>query len=173
MADYANPNALVSTQWVADHLNDSNVRLIEVDVDTSAYGQGHVQGAVGVNWTTQLGDPVRRDIPSPEDWAKLLGSAGVGPDTRIIFYGDNNNWFAAFAYWVSQIYGHQNATLMNGGRKKWELEGRELVTDAASVPPTSYSASEPDWSLRAYRDQVKDFVAAAAGSLVDVRSPAE
>ena len=130
---YANPAALVSTQWVADHLNDPNVRLIEVDVDTAAYGQGHVQGAVGVNWTTQLGDPVRRDIPSKEAWAKLLGDAGVAPDTRIIFYGDNNNWFAAFAYWISKIYGHQNAALMNGGRKKWELENRPLTTDAAAA----------------------------------------
>ena len=115
---YANPAALVSTQWVADHLNDPNVRLIEVDVDTSAYGQGHVQGAVGVNWTTQLGDPIRRDIPSPEAWATLLSEAGVSPQTQLVFYGDNNNWFAAFAYWIAKMYGNEHMHLMNGGRKK-------------------------------------------------------
>jgi thiosulfate/3-mercaptopyruvate sulfurtransferase len=168
---YANPAALVSTQWVADHLNDPNVRLIEVDVDTAAYGQGHVQGAVGVNWTTQLGDPIRRDIPSKDAWSKLLSDAGVSNDTRIIFYGDNNNWFAAFAYWVSKIYGHQNAALMNGGRKKWELENRPLTTDEPRPQKTSYSAREPDWT---YRALLKDVLGRSSGTaLVDVRSPAE
>ncbi|HEY3059448.1 MAG TPA: sulfurtransferase [Chloroflexota bacterium] len=168
---YANPAALVSTQWVADHLNDPNVRLLEVDVDTSAYAQGHVQGAVGINWTTQLGDPVRRDIPSKEDWEKLLGESGIGNDTRIIFYGDNNNWFAAFAYWVSKIYGHQNAALMNGGRKKWEAEGRAYTTDTPSPSRASYSAQQPNLSLRAFLRDVLDRPAGTA--LVDVRSPAE
>jgi len=168
---YANPASLVSTQWVADHLNDPNVRLIEVDVDTSAYGQGHIQGAVGVNWTTQLGDPIRRDIPSKEDWAKLLSQAGVGPDTRIIFYGDNNNWFAAFAYWVSKIYGHQNSALMNGGRKKWELESRPLTTDAATTAAANYPARQADLK---YRASLQDVLGRASGTaLVDVRSPAE
>jgi thiosulfate/3-mercaptopyruvate sulfurtransferase len=168
---YANPAALVSTQWVADHLNDSSVRLLEVDVDTSAYGQGHIQGAVGINWTTQLGDPVRRDIPSREAWEKLLGESGVSNDTRLIFYGDNNNWFAAFAYWVSKIYGHQNAALMNGGRKKWELENRPLTTDEARHARASYTAKEADKSLRAF---LRDVLERPAGiALVDVRSPAE
>ena len=168
---YANPASLVSTQWVADHLNDPNVRLIEVDVDTSAYGQGHIQGAVGVNWTTQLGDPIRRDIPSKEDWAKLLSQAGVGPDTRIIFYGDNNNWFAAFAYWVSKIYGHQNSALMNGGRKKWELESRPLTTDAPTTAVANYPARQADLK---YRASLQDVLGRASGTaLVDVRSPAE
>jgi thiosulfate/3-mercaptopyruvate sulfurtransferase len=171
MTDYANPAALVSTQWVADHLNDANVRLIEVDVDTAAYGQGHIQGAVGVNWTTQLGDPVRRDIPSAQDWAKLLGNAGVGADTRIIFYGDNNNWFAAFAYWVSKIYGHQNSALMNGGRKKWELESRPFTTDVPSPQQTSYPTRNADLKYRAFLRDVLDRPSATA--LVDVRSPAE
>src|SRR5438552_12077244 len=147
---YANPAALVSTQWVTEHLNDPNVRLIEVDVDTSAYGQGHIQGAVGVNWTTQLGDPIRRDIPSREAWGKLLSDAGVSPDTRIIFYGDNNNWFAAFAYWVGKIYVHQNAALMNGERKTWELENRPFTTDAASANQTSYPARKADVTYRAF-----------------------
>jgi thiosulfate/3-mercaptopyruvate sulfurtransferase len=168
---YANPAALVSTQWVADHVNDPNVRLMEVDVDTSAYGQGHVQGAVGVNWTTQLGDPIRRDIPTKEDWAKLLSEAGVAPETRIIFYGDNNNWFAAFAYWVSKIYGHQNAALMNGGRKKWELENRPFTTDVPRPSRTNYPAREADLKYRAFLRDVLDRSPATA--LVDVRSPAE
>jgi thiosulfate/3-mercaptopyruvate sulfurtransferase len=168
---YANPAALVSTQWVADHLNDPNVRLFEVDVDTSAYGTGHIGGAVGINWTTQLGDPIRRDIPSREAWEKLLSASGVSNDTRLIFYGDNNNWFAAFAYWVSKIYGHQNAALMNGGRKKWELESRPLTTDAPSVSRASYSAGQPDLTLRAFLRDVLERPGNVA--LVDVRSPAE
>jgi thiosulfate/3-mercaptopyruvate sulfurtransferase len=171
MAEYANPAALVSTQWVSEHLNDPNVRLIEVDVDTSAYAQGHIQGAVGVNWTTQLGDPIRRDIPSKEDWARLLSEAGVSPDTRLVFYGDNNNWFAAFAYWVSKIYGHQNAALMNGGRKKWELENRPLTTDVASYARTNYPAHDADLKYRAFLRDVLDRPSGTA--LVDVRSPAE
>jgi thiosulfate/3-mercaptopyruvate sulfurtransferase len=168
---YANPSALVSTQWVADNLNDPNVRLIEVDVDTTAYGQGHISGAVGVNWTTQLGDPIRRDIPSREAWGKLLSSAGVTPETRLIFYGDNNNWFAAFAYWVSKIYGHKNAALMNGGRKKWELENRPLTTDEPSHKATSYTAADADLTYRAFLRDVLD--RPSATELVDVRSPAE
>ena len=171
MAEYANPNALVSTQWVADHLNDANVKLLEVDVDTSAYGQGHIQGAVGINWTTQLGDPVRRDIPSKEDWAKLLSEAGVSPDTRLVFYGDNNNWFAAFAYWVSKIYGHQNSAIMNGGRKKWELENRPFTTDVPQPQRSNYPVREADLKYRAFLRDVLDRPAAVA--LVDVRSPAE
>jgi thiosulfate/3-mercaptopyruvate sulfurtransferase len=168
---YANPAALVSTQWVADHVNDSNIRLLEVDVDTTAYEGGHVQGAVGINWTTQLGDPIRRDIPSKEAWAELLSNAGVSNDTRLIFYGDNNNWFAAFAYWVSKIYGHQNAALMNGGRKKWELESRPYTTDVPSHARASYSARDADLSLRAFLKDILDRPANIA--LVDVRSPAE
>src|SRR5438046_9635474 len=169
--NYANPAALVSTQWVVDHLNDPNVRLIEVDVDTSAYGQGHIQGAVGVNWTTQLGDPIRRDIPTKEAWGKLLSEAGVTPSTRIVFFGDNNNWFAAFAYWVAKIYGHDNAALMNGGRKKWELEKRAYTTDVPSHSATGYQAKDAALKYRAF---LLDVLARPAGSaLVDVRSPAE
>jgi thiosulfate/3-mercaptopyruvate sulfurtransferase len=168
---YANPAALVSTQWVADHLNDPNVRLIEVDVDTSAYGQGHIQGAVGVNWTTQLGDPIRRDISSSEDWAQLLSQAGVSPDTRLVFYGDNNNWFAAFAYWISKIYGHESSALMNGGRKKWELENRPLTTDAPAATASSYPVRQADLK---YRASLQDVLSRSGGTaLVDVRSPAE
>src|SRR5688500_9164927 len=171
---YANPQALVSTEWVAEHRNDPNVRLLEVDVDTSAYDQGHIPGAVGLNWTTQLSDQVRRDIPSKEAWERLMGQAGVGRDTKIVFFGDNNNWFAAYAYWVAKMYGHQDVTLMNGGRKKWELEGREMTTEAPNVTPTTYQASGPDLSYRAYARDVMAVLDAPAGKgLVDVRSPAE
>jgi thiosulfate/3-mercaptopyruvate sulfurtransferase len=130
---YANPAALVSTEWAADHLSDPKVRFIEVDVDTEAYGKGHVAGAVGVNWSTELTDQIRRDIPPKASWEALLSRAGVGADTKIVFYGDNNNWFAAYAYWVAKMYGHGDVALMNGGRKKWEGEGRPLVTDAPNV----------------------------------------
>lgn len=171
---YANPKALVSTEWVAEHLDDPGVRLLEVDVDTAAYGTGHIKGAVGINWTTQLSDPVRRDLPSPEAWANLLGSAGVTPETKIVFYGDNNNWFAAFAYWITTMYGHGNVALMNGGRKKWELEGRPFTTDAPAVTPTRYPVPTPDLSLRARLTDVLSTVEQPAGkALVDVRSPAE
>jgi thiosulfate/3-mercaptopyruvate sulfurtransferase len=171
--EYANGAALVSTDWVAAHLADPGVRLVEVDVDTGAYEQGHIDGAVGWNWQQELSDPIRRDIPTKEDWEALLGRSGVGNDTKLVFYGDNNNWFAAFAYWVAQIYGHSNVALMNGGRKKWELEGRELVTKAPSVSATTYTAKAPNWDLRAYRDQVQQSLGAAGKALVDVRSPAE
>ena len=171
---YANAAALVSTEWVAEHLGDPNVRLIEVDVDTTAYEQGHLAGAVGFNWTTQLSDRIRRDIPTQSDWEQLLGDAGVGSDTRVVFYGDNNNWFAAFAYWIAKMYGHQNVALMNGGRKKWELEGRPLTTEAPKVTPTRYQAQPLNQALRAYLPGVQPYVGAPSGkALVDVRSPAE
>ncbi len=173
MAATQGTKALVTTEWVAEHLNDPNVRLVEVDVDTTAYEQGHVRNAAGWNWQTQLEDRVRRDIPTKEDWEKLLSEAGVSNDTKLIFYGDNNNWFAAFAYWIAKIYGHGDAALMDGGRKKWELEGRELVKDAPNVQRTSYKASDPDWSLRAYQNQVRDYINASGKAMVDVRSPAE
>ncbi|MBI3965767.1 MAG: sulfurtransferase [Chloroflexi bacterium] len=171
---YANPAALVSTDWVAEHLNDPNVRLIEVDVDTTAYDSGHIAGAFGVNWSTQLSDQIQRDIPSKADWEQLMSQAGVGPETKIVYYGDNNNWFAAFAYWVTKMYGHDNVTLMNGGRKKWELEGRPLTTEAARITPTQYRAKALDLTYRAYMPDVRPYVGAPAGkALVDVRSPAE
>jgi thiosulfate/3-mercaptopyruvate sulfurtransferase len=171
---YANPAALVSTDWVAQHMEDANVRLLEVDVDTAAYERGHIEGAVGVNWQSQLGDRVRRDIISPGEWAELLSSAGVTPNTMLVFYGDNNNWFAAFAYWIARMYGHQRAALMNGGRKKWELEGRPVTLEAPHITATKYPAVECDCSLRAYMPDVLKVVESPNGnSLVDVRSPAE
>jgi thiosulfate/3-mercaptopyruvate sulfurtransferase len=168
---YANPDVLVDTEWVAQHRNDPKVKLVEVDVDTSAYRQGHVPGAIGWNWSTQLEDQVRRDIPSKESWEKLLSESGITNDDTIIFYGDNNNWFAAFAYWVAKMYGHQNVKLMNGGRKKWELEKRDLVTDEAKVTASQYKVAKTDTSLRALQNDVAGHI--GKGALVDVRSPAE
>jgi thiosulfate/3-mercaptopyruvate sulfurtransferase len=172
---YANEAALVSTDWVAEHLNDPAVRLIEVDVDTSAYDTGHIPGAVGFNWSTQLSDQIRRDIPPKAQWEALLSEAGVWPDMKIVFYGDNNNWFAAYAYWIARMYGHTDVALMNGGRKKWEAEGRPLTTDAVSVKATKYQAKELDLATRAYYgDVLKDYVGASGNkAMVDVRSPAE
>jgi thiosulfate/3-mercaptopyruvate sulfurtransferase len=171
---YANPAALVSTEWVSEHVSDPQVRLIEVDVDTSAYNTGHVEGAVGLNWSSQLSDRVRRDLPSPEAWAALLSKAGVNPDTHLVFYGDNNNWFAAFAYWIAKIYGHENASLMNGGRKKWDAEGRELTTVEPEYAPTAYPVRQPDFTYRAYLADVLKIVSEPGSeALVDVRSPAE
>ncbi len=170
---YANPDALVDTEWVAQHRNDPNVKLVEVDVDTSAYRQGHAPGAIGWNWSTQLEDQVRRDIPSKEAWEKLLSESGIKNDDTIIFYGDNNNWFAAFAYWVAKMYGHKNVKLMNGGRKKWELEKRDLVTEEPKVTASQYKVANVDSSLRALQGDVAAHIGKSGGALVDVRSPAE
>lgn len=173
-AEYANGAALVTTDWVAENLNNPAVRPIEVDVDTTAYEQGHIPGAVGFNWATQLTDQIRRDIPPKEQWEQLLSAAGVWPDIKIVFYGDNNNWFAAYAYWVARLYGHTDVALMNGGRKKWELEGRPLTSDATTVKPTRYQAKDVDLTFRAFQRDVNEYVGASGGkALVDVRSPAE
>ncbi len=172
MADYAHPESLVSTDWVAEH-GGGNVRLVEVDVDTSAYEQGHIAGAVGWNWQSQLQQPVRRDLASKEEIEQLLGSSGIGNDTTVILYGDNNNWFAAWAFWQLKYYGHADVRLMNGGRAKWEAEGRPMTTDVPAPAAAAYTAGEGDQSIRAYRDQVLALVNAGSVALVDVRSPAE
>jgi len=173
MADYAHPESLVSTDWVADHGSDANVRLVEVDVDTSAYDSGHIAGAVGWNWQSQLQTTLSRDLVSKEGMESLLGSAGIDTTTTVILYGDNNNWFAAWAFWQMKYYGHGDVKLMNGGRAKWDAEGKPLTTDAVSHAAKSYTAKAPDESIRAYRDQVLSKVNAASISLVDVRAPAE
>jgi len=171
VAEYAHPEVLVSTQWVADHLNDPKVRLIEVDVDTTAYDQGHIAGAVGWNWQTQLQDNVRRDLIDKAALEKLLGQSGVGNDTTVILYGDNNNWFAAYAFWQLKYYGHRDARLMNGGRKKWLEEKRPLTTDAAKAAQATYRATGPDESVRARKEDVSALLAKKiSGQLVDVRS---
>jgi len=172
--DYAHPEVLVSTEWVAGHLNDAGLRLIEVDVDTTAYDSGHIAGAVGWNWQSQLNDPVRRDIPDAAAFAKLMSAAGVTPDTTVILYGDNNNWFAAFAFWLLQLYGHTKAKLMNGGRAKWSAESRPLGSTPANVRATSYPVpSKVNAALRATRPDVERAIGSKSVGLVDVRSPAE
>ena len=173
MADYAHPESVVTTQWVADRGSDASVRLVEVDVDTSAYEQGHIAGGVGWNWRSQLQQGTRRDIISKEDMEKLLSSSGIGNDTTVVLYGDNNNWFAAWAFWQMKYYGHKDVRLMNGGRVKWVAENRPLTTDASSHAATSYRAGEINENIRAYRDYVLSAVNAGKTSLVDVRAPAE
>jgi len=171
MAEYAHPEVLVSTQWVAEHANDPKVRLVEVDVDTTAYDQGHIAGAVGWNWQSQLQDNVRRDLISKAEIEKLLGQSGISNDTTVVLYGDNNNWFAAYAFWQLKYYGHKDVRLMNGGRKKWLEEKRPLTTEPARVAPATYRASTPDESLRAYKEEVLAFAERKKpGCLVDVRS---
>lgn len=173
MAEYTHPESLVTVEWVAEHSSDSNVRLVEVDVDTSAYEKGHIAGAVAWNWQSQLQQSVRRDVISKEEMERLLGNSGIGNDTTIVLYGDNNNWFACWAFWQLKYYGHKDVRIMNGGRAKWEADKRPLTTDPAIYSPRTYSAGEPDQSVRAYRDQVLASVNAGNISLVDVRSPDE
>jgi thiosulfate/3-mercaptopyruvate sulfurtransferase len=171
MAEFQS-NALVSTEWADAHKNDPDVQLVEVDVDNSAYESGHIEGAIAWNWTTQLNDDVRRDILSPEQMAELLGESGITPDTTVVLYGDNNNWFAAFAYWQLKMFGHDKVKLINGGRVKWEQENRPYTTEVPSVQKTDYPVKESDQSLRALQpDVVKALDTATA--LVDVRSPQE
>jgi thiosulfate/3-mercaptopyruvate sulfurtransferase len=173
MADYAHPEVLVSTDWVAQHTADPSVRVVEVDVDTAAYDEGHIQNAVGWAWNTQLCDTVQRDIIPKGQFEKLMSDAGIGNDTTVVLYGDNNNWFAAWALWQLQIYGHKDVRLMNGGRKKWVAEGRDLTKDAPKVSAASYEASGPDYSIRSFLPDVQKAVSSKSVEMVDVRSPDE
>ena len=168
-------DVLVTTDWLADHLNDPGIRVVEVDEDTDAYGRGHIPGAVEVNWNTDLQDPLRRDFIDPEQFAKLQDSLGITPTTTVVLYGGNNNWFAAYAYWYYKVYGHGPVKLLDGGRKSWELEGRDLTTDTSPVSASGgYPVNQPDFSIRAFRDQVlNDYVGKSGRSLIDVRSPEE
>ena len=172
-AQYANPDVLVSTEWAAQHLNDPAVRLVEVDVDSKAYETGHIVGAVGWNWRIDTQDNLRRNIPTKEQLEALLSKAGISNTTTVLLYGDNNNWFAAFALWLLKYYGHANAKLINGGRAKWIAEGRDLTTDVPSYPAATYTAQEPAKDIRALRDLVLSKVGQAEAVLVDVRSPKE
>ena len=171
MPDYANPEALVEAGWVVDHLNDPGVRLVEIDVDTTSYDQGHIPGAVGWNWQTQLQQGVVRDLLDKAGLEQLLGASGIGNDTTVVLYGDNNNWFAAWAYWQLKYYGHRDVRLLDGGRVKWVADGRPLTTDAPNVAAMTYTAAGPDASIRALRSHVEANLGTAA--LVDVRSPRE
>jgi thiosulfate/3-mercaptopyruvate sulfurtransferase len=171
MTEYAHPEVLVSTEWVAGHLNDPKIRVVEVDVDTSAYEQGHVPGAAGLNWQTELQDQVRRTLVDKTGFEKLMSRAGIGNDSTVILYGDNNNWFAAWAFWQLKYYGHSDARIMNGGRKKWLEEKRPLSTDKPNYPATNYKAKDPDNEIRAFRDQVFAVIDRRTDArLVDVRS---
>ena len=166
-------DVLVSTDWVAQHLSEPNVKLIEVDVDTAAYDEGHAPGAVGFNWTSQLQDQVRRDIITKEGLGQLLSDAGVSNSDTVILYGDNNNWFAAYAFWLLEMYGHKDVKLMDGGRKKWAAEDRAMTKDVPSPKKAAYKAEAPNAALRAKRDQVLQALGKSGNALVDVRSPAE
>jgi thiosulfate/3-mercaptopyruvate sulfurtransferase len=163
---------LVDADWAADHLDDPNVRFVEVDVDAGSYAESHIPGAVGWNWTSQLSDGVRRDIVSREELARLLSDAGIGPETTIVLYGDNNNWFAAWAYWQLKLFGVDDVKLLDGGRKLWLAQGRPTTTDVPTYAPTGIQLRDADFSHRAFRDDVLAHVG-AGGALVDVRSPAE
>jgi thiosulfate/3-mercaptopyruvate sulfurtransferase len=173
MAAYAHPEVLVSTDWVQDHASDLNIAVVEVDVDTAAYDEGHVPGAIAWNWQTQLHDLDQRDILSREAVQELLSASGISNDTTVILYGDNNNWFAAWALWQLKMYGHRDARIMNGGRKKWLAEGRPLTTDTPAPARAEYRAAEPDRKLRAMLPDVRDALGSSGVALVDVRSPDE
>ncbi|MBM2826839.1 MAG: Rhodanese domain protein [Dehalococcoidia bacterium] len=173
MAEYASPEVLVDTQWVAQHLRDRTVRLVEVDVDTTAYEQGHIPGAVGWNWTSQTQDTLRRDILNKQQFEALMSGSGISKNATLVLYGDNNNWFAAYALWLCNIYGHRDLRLMNGGRKKWLDEGRSTTTDVRNPRPTNYRAGRPNLSLRASWKTVNSNLGKPNIALVDVRSPAE
>jgi thiosulfate/3-mercaptopyruvate sulfurtransferase len=172
MVDYAKPEVLVSTDWLEDHLDDPNVRIIEVDEDTASYDKGHVRNALKWDWSTDLHTEVGRDFQDQAGFSRLLSEAGVGPDTTVVLYGGNNNWFAAYAYWLLKLRGFDEVKLVNGGRKKWELESRELVQDVPSFEATGYTISGAERpQLRALRDEVIGKVGAVG--FVDVRSPEE
>jgi thiosulfate/3-mercaptopyruvate sulfurtransferase len=171
LGEYANPEALVATDWVAEHLSDGTFKLIEVDEDTDAYEKSHIPGALSLHWRNELQDPVVRNFADKSQFEQLLGKKGIGNDYLVVLYGGNNNWFSAYAYWYFKVYGHDNVKLMNGGRKKWELEGRELTGEKPAVTATNYRAKEADLSIRALRDEVIGKVGKTP--MVDVRSPDE
>ena len=172
MSNYVHPEYLVETDWVAAHLNDPKVRLIESDEDPLLYPMGHIPGAVQVDWFTTLQHPLRRDFLTQEKFAETLSNLGISNDTTVVFYGDKSNWFACYALWLFQYYGHENVRILNGGRIKWEKEGREFVKDVPSYAHTDYKATAPNKAIRAFRDQVLA-QSNAKKPLVDVRSPKE
>ena len=172
-AGYAHPEVLVDTQWVQDHAKDPKVKIVEVDVDTNAYQSGHVTGAIGLDWRKDLQARPVRDLLPREELEALLSQKGIASEDTIIVYGDNNNWFAAWFVWNLKYFGHKDARLMNGGRKKWQDEGRELANDVPAPKAATYKASQPDRSIRALRDEVFGQLGKAGVTLVDVRSPKE
>lgn len=174
-SEYKHPEVLVETDWIADTVDSNQYKLIEIDVDTASYDQGHISGAIGFNWQTQLEDTVRRDVPTKEQWESLLSDSGISNNDTLILYGDNNNWFATFGYWLFLMYGHNRSKLklINGGRKKWIAEGRPLSSDIPEYPRTTYKASGLNSNLRAYRDEISKRLGDANLTLLDVRSPDE
>jgi thiosulfate/3-mercaptopyruvate sulfurtransferase len=166
-------SVLVSTDWVAEHLGNAGVVVAEVDENPDLYDEGHVPGAVKLHWQEDLQDPVERDLVDRTTFERLLGERGIGNDTTLVLYGDKNNWFAAYAYWYVKTYGHADVRIMDGGRQKWIDEDRELTTDAPSPATATYTAAERDEEIRAYRDQVREWLGAGERALVDVRSPGE
>jgi thiosulfate/3-mercaptopyruvate sulfurtransferase len=171
---YVHPEALVETDWVAAHLDDPQVRLVESDEDVLLYEQGHIPGAVKVDWHTDEQDPVRRDFIDKAGFERLMASRGIANDTTVVFYGDKNNWYACYSLWLFKLYGHKDCRIMNGGRAKWIAEGRPLSREVPKYAPARYTASEPNLAIRAFRDRVMDFVGATGKrALVDVRSPQE
>ncbi len=155
MSNYTHPEVLVTTDWVSGHAADPDVRIVEVDVDTKAYDEAHAPGAIAWAWNSQLADPVRRDILSAQQFEELMSKSGISNETTVAIYGDNNNWFAAWAFWQMKIYGHKDVRIMNGGRKKWLSEGREMSGDVPEVEPAGYRAAALDLSLRAFLRQVQ------------------
>jgi thiosulfate/3-mercaptopyruvate sulfurtransferase len=174
MASYAHPEVLVETDWVAEHLNDPKVRLVESNEDILLYDTGHIPGAVKIDWLAELNDPVTRDYLDRARFEQLLSSKGISNDTTVVFYGDRNNWWATYAFWVFKLFGHADARILNGGRAKWVAENRPLTKEVPSYPAGSYTAPErDDTSIRAFKDQVRAHINTAGGALVDVRSPQE
>jgi len=172
MNEYTHPEYLVETDWVAEHLDDPNVRMIESDEDALLYNIKHIPGAVRIDWFTTLQHPVRRDFLTKEQFEDVCSQAGITNDTTLVFYGDKSNWFACYALWLFEYYGHKNVKILNGGRAKWEQEGRPMTKEVPTYPPTKYTASEPDKSIRAFREQVFAQIEDRK-PLVDVRSPQE
>lgn len=170
---YLHPEVLVTTEWAEAHLSDPTIRFVEVDVDTSAYDTGHIPGAVGWNWQRDTQDTLRRDIPDKAALEALLSRSGISNDTTIILYGDNNNWFATYAFWLLTMYGHEKLRLMDGGRRKWVEEGRPLTTDAPQITPAHYRTNGINFRLRALRPFVEESLNNPARALVDVRSAGE
>lgn len=174
MAEYAHPEVLVDTNWLAEHLNDPTVRILESNEDILLYDTGHIPGAVKIDWLADLNDPVQRDYLDKAGFEQLASRLGISNDTTVVFYGDKNNWWATYAFWVFKLFGHQDARILNGGRAKWIAEGRETTKEVPSVAPASYSANErDDASIRAFRDEVLQHIKQDGTALVDVRSPQE
>jgi thiosulfate/3-mercaptopyruvate sulfurtransferase len=173
MANYAHPDVLVSTAWVAEHLGDTErVRIVESNEDLLLYGTGHVPGAVHIDWVNDLQDDVRRDYIGRDEFARLCSERGIADDTTVVFYGDKNNWWACYAFWTFKLFGHADCRIMNGGRDKWVAEDRPLTTTVPDYPSTQYEADDPDLSIRAFRDEVLKHMQ-KGGPMVDVRSPQE